>query len=485
MAQRLISPFAQIMDEASMLRDGARLFFYASGTSTKLDTYSDAALTTPNLNPIILNEFGQPPLAVFGSNVNYKVVLAGPSDVPDDPPTNVIRTIDPVSGTDFATVPIFLVGSGSPNGAVAGTAASAGVLPTQYWDYSSSILYYCTTTGAALTAIWTALNASSSTPAVPSPQGRLTLTSGARIETSDITSSTSVYFTPVVGSLIPIYNGATFTPIEFTELPLSLVSSHAINTIYDVFVFNNSGVLTVVTGPAWAVSTAGSGARGTGSSTTQLTRIRGLDVNAVTITGRNGSTTYSIGANLATYVGSILIDGTAGQITSHVSYGQNRKRGVWNAYNRATTNLRAGDSTASWAYSTNTCRASNNSSLNSLTLFCGLAEEPIDIRFRQRTSFSVASGATSCDVTTQFGIGVNLTNAFTLSSQRRMADGAGASNFTPGLANDSLLAGEYFVPSLLGTTVIQANEQTPTASASSVTYYGGESNMLISGTWRA
>jgi hypothetical protein len=244
---------------------------------------------------------------------------------------------------------------------VAGTAGSSSVLPDFYWDYTNSILYVCTTTGSSSTAVWTAVNASAATPATPAPQGRLSLTPSTPVLVSDTTNN-GVYYTPYVGNLIPVYNGSTMIPTTFSELFLTPVASHAANTIYDVFVFSNSGVLTLVTGPAWNTSTAGAGARGTGAGTTQLTRVQGLWTNAVSMSARNGSTTYTVGANLGTYVGSIFIDSGGTSTTRHIGYGQSRKWGLWNAYNRVPIFIQAGDSTASWNYTTNTIRASNGSS---------------------------------------------------------------------------------------------------------------------------
>jgi hypothetical protein len=120
----------------------------------------------------------------------------------------------------------------------------------------------------------------------------LTPTSGSPVITGDASASTAVYYEPFVGNLVPIYNGSTMTPTEFAALTLTLASQHVASSIYDVFVFSNSGAVTLVTGPAWSNVTAGSCARGTGASTTELTRIKGLYVNAVSMTARNGSTTY-------------------------------------------------------------------------------------------------------------------------------------------------------------------------------------------------
>jgi len=336
MAQHFKNPYPQFLNSTPAVLSGAKLFFYAAGGSTKLDTYptsaDEQADTNANTNPVILNSSGFPDVPIFLKNQAYKVVLAPATD--SDPPTSPIWTFDNYYATDFASVVETKVGSGAPTGSVSGTAGSSGVLPTHYWDYTNSILYVCTTTGNAASASWTALNASSSTPAVPPPQGRLTLVTATPVMTSDQVSKTAVYYTPYNGNLVPIYNGTSFTPIEFSELTLTLAAQHATNTIYDVFVWSESGVMTIGTGPAWDTSTAGSGDRGTGASTTEITRINGVLVNSVSATMRNSSTTYSVGANLATYVGSILIDGSAGQVTCHTSYGQSRKWSVWNAYNR-------------------------------------------------------------------------------------------------------------------------------------------------------
>lgn len=49
-----------------------KLYFYAAGTSTPLDTYSDVNLTTPNANPITLNAAGKSPTPVFLAVASYK-----------------------------------------------------------------------------------------------------------------------------------------------------------------------------------------------------------------------------------------------------------------------------------------------------------------------------------------------------------------------------------------------------------------------------
>lgn len=407
MPQRFVNPFPQFLTDAPAVREGARLFFYEAEGATKLDTYPTADLSgTANANPIELNEYGYPPVNIFLQDRAYKVVLAPPGE--DDPPSSVIWTADKYRPSDFSILTIRKVGSGNPTGVVAGTAGSNGVLPTEYWDYTNEILYICTLTGDAADAEWTALNAESAAAIVIAPQGYLSASASTPIVTSDVTSATAITYHRMLGNLVPIYNGASFTPIELgSDLTLTLHSSHAANAIHDVFVFSNSGVPTLITGPAWSTPTVGSGARGTGAGTTELQRINGLWTNKVEISGRNGSTTYTVGANLATYLGSIYIDGSAGQVTCHRSWGQNRKFGVWNAYNRRRIILRCGDSTSSWSgsQSYSTFAPSNGSNNNKIIAFTGLAEEVIACNFQQDVDTTAAARAA------YIGIGINATTS--------------------------------------------------------------------------
>ncbi len=89
------------LDDGSVLAVGYQLYFYAVGTTTKQDTFTDASLATPNPNPIILNARGEPdnagtPIDVyFTPGFIYKVVLA--TDTDTDPPSSPVWTVDNVT----------------------------------------------------------------------------------------------------------------------------------------------------------------------------------------------------------------------------------------------------------------------------------------------------------------------------------------------------------------------------------------------------
>lgn len=70
---------------------GGKLYTYDAGTNTPRATYQDAAGTTPNTNPVILDARGE--ATVFWDTGSYKVVLRDASDV-------IIWTVDNVSSAE-------------------------------------------------------------------------------------------------------------------------------------------------------------------------------------------------------------------------------------------------------------------------------------------------------------------------------------------------------------------------------------------------
>lgn len=287
-----------------------------------------------------------------------------------------------------------------PGGTTAQRPASPATKDFRYNSTLGIVEFYDGTSWRSLTA-----------PLVE-PQGYLTLATSSTdpIITSDQSAKTAVYYTPFVGNLVPIStDGVVFIPREFAQLTLSLVSNHLANAIYDVFVWDESGTITIGTGPAWNTATAGSGARGTGAGTTELTRLKGLRVNANSMTTRNGSSTYTVAANKGTYLGSISIDGSAGQVTCHTSYGQSRKWGVWNAYNRRKIYMKSGDSTSSWSVASAypTFAATHADATNKISTFCGLPEEVIALKYSQDGDTAATSRSG------YIAIGVNSTSTVT------------------------------------------------------------------------
>lgn len=74
------------------------------------------------------------------------------------------------------------------------------------------------------------------------PGGRLTLTSGVPVTSSDVTAATTIYYTPYLHSVIPLWNGASWEPVQFSETSLALGTITS-GLPYDVFGYLSGGAL--------------------------------------------------------------------------------------------------------------------------------------------------------------------------------------------------------------------------------------------------
>jgi len=412
---------------------GGKIYYYEAGTTTLQNTYSDADGTSANTNPLVLDAYGRLQTAVYlTTDADFKELLTDSSDNTIDPwpMDDIPAAVDPLSGqTGFslplvpwliytsASSPVSITTAYSGYGFEANTSGGSVEfdLPSAASVGAGKVLWIKKTSSSNTVSIvpngtdnidgandtytlsaanqcigissdgadWQIISAVISSP--EKPKGRLTLTTGTPILAADVTNTATIYYTAFEGNTIPIWNGAAFIPISFSsDLSLTLTSAAGANSIVDVYAINSSGTPILGFSPAWSTVTPGSCARGTGAGTTELEKVSGIWVNANEITLTNGVTTYaSIAANKATYLGSISIDGTAGKTSCYVSWGQSRKWGIWNAYNRVQARIIAGDSTASWTSVAAAWRASNGDSANSISAFLGLAEEFISTEFLQ------------------------------------------------------------------------------------------------------
>lgn len=207
------------------------------------------------------------------------------------------------------------------------------------------------------------------------PGGRLTLSSGVPVMTSDVSNSTSIYYTPYVHDRVPIYDGTNWAMTTFTELTNTTTDNTknpaavGADSNYDLFIWNDSGTIRLSRGPAWASATA----RGTGAGTTELERVNGILVNKIAIT--NGPA-----AQRGTYVGTVRSDASS---TIDWELGGNAANGdpiflyVWNAYNRVDVIAACGDTTDNWTYGTASWRNANNSASNRASFVRGLNEDAV------------------------------------------------------------------------------------------------------------
>lgn len=182
------------------------------------------------------------------------------------------------------------------------------------------------------------------------PGGRLTLTSGTPVTTSDVTGATSIYYTPYVSNVISLWDGARWKPVEFAETTLALGTLTS-GKPYDVFAYLSSGALALES-LAW---------------TNDTTR-------ATAITIQDGRYCKS-GDKTRLYLGTFYTTSTT---TTEDSA---KRRYLFNAYNKVSRALRATDATAH-TYTTGSLREWNGGGGDGVSRFSfvsGLKEQSIVI----------------------------------------------------------------------------------------------------------
>ena len=95
-----VVPQANVFDATGTLEAGAKVFFYADGTSTKQNVYTTAALSIAHSNPVVADAYGKLPAIFLDPALGeYKIVVAPSGD--SDPPVSPIETVDdyPTAGT--------------------------------------------------------------------------------------------------------------------------------------------------------------------------------------------------------------------------------------------------------------------------------------------------------------------------------------------------------------------------------------------------
>lgn len=169
------------------------------------------------------------------------------------------------------------------------------------------------------------------------PQGRVTLTSATPVMASSVAGATTVYYTPAVGNMVPIYDGTNMVPTVFTELSQATTDTTkspaavAATKIYDLFVWDDSGTIRCTRGPAWTNATT----RGY-----TFTEVDGILLNTSAIT--NGPA-----ASRGTWVGTIASNASS---TIDYIFGTSGSGGVaarlmvWNVYNRVNVGTNVIDS---------------------------------------------------------------------------------------------------------------------------------------------
>lgn len=272
----------------------------------------------------------------------------------------------------------------------------------------------------------------------PTPKGRVTLTTATPVLIATVSGATTVYYTPYVGNVIPIYDGSSFLSTAFAELSQATTDATkspaavAASKVYDLFVWNDAGTLRCTRGPAWTNSTT----RGY-----TLTMTNGILLNTSTIT--NGPA-----ALRGTWVGTVASNGSS---TIDYIFGASASGGtaavlnVWNTYNRVLTPTTVTDSGVSYTYASGTIRQARASAGNQIAFVIGAQEE--SVQFSYSADFSTGAtlnNAASC------GVGFNSTTVYSSTPMgiQTVASVAQEQAFSS--------AGVWAAP--IGTNIISANE---------------------------
>lgn len=191
--------------------------------------------------------------------------------------------------------------------------------------------------------------------------GRLTLTSGTPVTTADVTAATTLYFTPYKGNTISLYDGSSsWVTLSFSELSLAVPATTS--QMYDIFAYNNSGVV-AIEALAWTSDTA----------------------RATAIALQNGILVKS-GATTRRYLGSMRTTTVSGQTEDSLL-----KRYVWNRDHQVMRRMQRYESAATWAYTSDTVRQANGSTSNQVDFIIGYEENPIEM-FLQCTVYGSTAG---------------------------------------------------------------------------------------------
>ena len=203
----------------------------------------------------------------------------------------------------------------------------------------------------------------------PIAGGRLTLTSGTPVTTSDVTAAGTLYYTPYMGDMILLYDGSSdWIPLQFVETSLALTLTSG--SVYDIFAYNNAGTL-ALEALVWTNTT---------------TRATGL-------TYQNGRLVKS-GAPTRLFLGTICASGT------NTAEDSVSRRLVWNAYNRVLRPVFKQDTTATWTMTSSTWRQTRATAANMVEVVTGWQDTLAWFEFTQMQSGGEAFGGIGIDSNT-------------------------------------------------------------------------------------
>lgn len=406
-----------------------------AGTTTNVATYTTAALSVANANPVVLNSAGRPSsggteVGIFLTpGVSYKFTLKNSSGVTIRTIDNVVATptssanlnVDGTAGEGITAGQVVYLSDGSgsktagqwfladadntyssltpeigiaPNAisiSTSGTIATGGRV-TGLSGLTIGALYYVSGTAGALTAtaptnarLVGQADSATSIVLAPNPSspsmldnsicdGRLTLTTALPVTTADVTAAASVFFTPYRGNRIALFDGTAWNVRTFSEITIALGTITSALP-YDIFAYDNAGAVACDAPVAWTNTTT----------------------RATALTLQNGVLSKT-GATTRRYLGTFVTTSTTTTEDSAA------KRYLWNCYNRVPRPMKRFETTNSWTYITSAWRQTNGAAANQLDCVIGVSECPV---FVTMTAMWTNSNA---GVVVGVGIGIDSTS---------------------------------------------------------------------------
>lgn len=178
-------------------------------------------------------------------------------------------------------------------------------------------------------------------------QARLTLTSAEPVAML-VNDTSTIYLTPYKGNKVAVYTGSRWKLMPLTEISLAVPATA--DTMYDVFLYDNSGTLTLES-LVWT------------NNTTRATALAYQD-----------GVLCKTGALTRRYVGSFRTSSVSGNTRNLQGY-----RLIWNYYNRVRMNFHAEDTTNTWDYTTATWRQANGATANKIEFVQGVVEDVMSV----------------------------------------------------------------------------------------------------------
>lgn len=192
--------------------------------------------------------------------------------------------------------------------------------------------------------------------------GRLTLTSGLPVTVTDVTGATTIFYTSITGDYISLFDGAIWNVRTFPQLSIAVPGTT--NTMYDFFIYDNSG-----------------------TPTPELQTWTNDTTRAVGLVRQNGVLVKS-GDATRRFIGSFRTGAVAGQTEDSVL-----RRWVSNYYNTRQRPMIRQEPTISWNYSVNALRQANGSTANQLDFVVCVSENMVYAQVQATmTSSVVATG---------------------------------------------------------------------------------------------